>query len=234
MLIRIGRWTTACMIGISFLFGALPLGATTYSVTPDADSDCSDLTCDLRSALNAASANDEGDTISLASGTYDASASPFVWNTIKDFPLTILGSELTIIDGGGTNQGMSIDTTRALSDTSGHVTLRNIHFRNGMTPAAPGGGLFVMTRDASVALERCVFRENNASGGGAYLYSFSGTVTLTGNHVTNNTASSSAGGALFVASDAGQVMIQNNLVINNQSSFCVGGSSPVPLREQSP
>jgi hypothetical protein len=129
-------------VAVGFCQSAWP---AVFYVTPTSDNDCSDFNCDFQSALNAASANDEGDTIHLSAGVYDASASQFVWNTTKNYPLTIIGSDGTIIDGGNTFRGLYIDTTNQTSDANSHMTIQNIIFQNGNYAAGNGGALFVWT-----------------------------------------------------------------------------------------
>src|SRR5512137_216765 len=95
------------LVLVSAFLGVTPFAwSAVFYVSPTSDNDCSDFSCDFQSALNAASANDEGDTIHLSAGVYDASASQFVWNTTKNYPLTIIGSDGAIINGGNTSRGL--------------------------------------------------------------------------------------------------------------------------------
>ncbi len=101
-------------------------GAAVFSVTPGSDGDCSDFSCDLQSALNAAAANGQDDTINIAAGTYNFTATiryVLTSESREDFALSIVGAgtTATILDGGSTEQLMLIDTM-ALADGS-HTTI---------------------------------------------------------------------------------------------------------------
>ncbi len=220
------RLAYASLIGILVLFFVFPLWAATFYVTPTPDDDCSDFACDLQSALNAASSNGEDDTLYLAAGTYDASTGPFVWNTSENFSLTLSAFETgtVIIDGGGVNQGMYIDTSNAASDTNAHITVRNIHFLNGSNPSGPGGGVSVMTRDANVTLEGCTISGSTATyGGGAYIQTSSGAILFRSNTLTGNSATV-FGGGLCAFSESGQVTLLGSTFTGNGSEVYSGGA----------
>ena len=143
-----------------------PLWAATFDVTPSSDSDCTDFECDLQSALNAASSNDDGDVINLAAGTYDASGNAFTWGTDQNFPITLIGSDGAIIDGGNTDRGLLLDTSNVALDTNAHITIKNIAFQNGSPPSGRGGGLLITTHYADITVEHCQFIGNLAADGG--------------------------------------------------------------------
>ena len=174
---------------VSALLGFTPLAwPAVFYVTPTSDNDCSDFNCDFQNALNAASGNDEGDTINLGAGVYDASSSPFVWNTTKNYPLTIIGSDETIIDGDNTSQCMYIDTTNQQNDANSHMSIQNIIFRNGNYAVGNGGALFARTTSANMVVEGCSFRDNASQyGGGAQIIS-PGSVIIRNNVFKGNTA----------------------------------------------
>src|SRR5262247_926924 len=76
-----------------------------FEVNPQADNDCSDFTCDLQSAIHAAEANGEDNTLHLAAGTYDASGGSFTYLAANNTSLTLIGegADQTFLDGGGIN-----------------------------------------------------------------------------------------------------------------------------------
>lgn len=218
-------------IWFAFVLVSVLVGVATFArsavfyVSPTSDADCSDFDCDFRSALNAASLNDEGDTIYLGAGTYDASASQFVWNTTKNFPLTIIGSDGTIIDGGGTSQCMYIDTTNQPSDTNSHVTIQSVTFQNGSNPLSNGGGLFAITLGADVTIERCKFNGNTSQwGGGAQIYS-PGSVAIRNNVFHGNTAPNIDGGGISVIGNPASTVIEGNLFYGNSAQVYGGAIS---------
>jgi len=204
------------------------LWAATFEVTPSSDSDCTDFVCDLQSALNAASTNDEGDVIALAAGTYDASGVGFTWNSDKNFPITLIGSDGSIIDGGSANRGMLIDTSNILLDTNAHITIKNIAFQNGSPPSGGGGGLLITTHYADITVEHCQFIGNLAVGGGGGLYASSetGKITIADSLFSQNTSDYQAGGA-YAGSFSGAIILSNNTFTANTANSVFGGGASI-------
>jgi hypothetical protein len=211
---------------VSALLGFTPLAwPAVFYVTPTSDSDCSDFNCDFQNALNAASGNDEGDTINLGTGVYDASASQFVWNTTKNYPLTIIGSDGAIINGGNTSRGLYIDTTNQTSDANSHISLQNIIFQNGSQPLSNGGALFARTTSANIVVEGCSFRDNASQyGGGAQIIS-PGSVIIRNNVFTGNTATNIDGGGISITGYPKSVIVEGNLFYENRASVYGGAIS---------
>jgi parallel beta-helix repeat protein/predicted outer membrane repeat protein len=198
--------------------------AATFTVTTSSDSDCADYDCDLQSALNASAGNEEGDTISMASGTYDASGTSFYWAPVsKNFPVLISGASdgSTIIDGGNeanSNFTMWISTTNLADDSNAHMRLNNIVFQNGNSFPFDGGGVFLYSTQANITVENCVFNGNAANqGGGLYLISSSGDIAVTNNTFTGNTAIGFGGGA-HAESSSGDVTVTNNTFTENSAN----------------
>jgi parallel beta-helix repeat protein len=203
--------------------------AATFTVTTSSDSDCEDYDCDLQSALNASAGNDEGDTISMASGIYDASGTAFNWAPVsKNFPVIISGASdgSTIIDGGNEANSdftMWISTTNLADDSNAHMRLKNIVFQNGNSFPFDGGGVFLYSTQANITVENCVFNGNAANrGAGSYLISSSGDITLTNNTFSANTAIGVGGGAYFESS-SGDITLTNNTFSGNTANEGGGG-----------
>jgi hypothetical protein len=229
MMVHVREKTLVLALFTSFMFFCPPLWAATFNVTPISDNDCiTDSDCDLQSALNAASNNDEGDAINLAPGIYDASGAAFAWNTDQNFPITLIGSDGTIIDGGNADRGMLIDTSNIVLDTNAHVTIKNIAFQNGSAPSGGGGALWIATNYANITIENCQFIGSLAAGGGGGLYASSetGKIKITGNLFSQNTSDYQAGGA-YVDSFSGETILSNNIFTKNSANIYYGGGASV-------
>jgi predicted outer membrane repeat protein len=211
---------------VSALLGFTPLAwPAVFYVTPTSDNDCSDFNCDFQNALNAASGNDEGDTINLGTGFYDASSNPFVWNTTKNYPLTIIGSDGAIIDGGNASQCMYIDTTNQPSDDNSHVTIQSIIFQNGNQPIGNGGALFARTTSANMVVAGCSFRDNASQyGGGAQIIS-PGSVIIRNNVFKGNTATNIDGGGISITGNPTSTVVEGNLFFQNRANVYGGAIS---------
>lgn len=138
---------------------------------------------DLQPALNEAASNGEADTLEIEPGTWRLSEANngqtlrYIAADTENFPLEIVGKgfDQTILDGEGAQAILSIRTIGILTsdDSQATVTVRKIAFRNGNSVAAAGGGLSILTQDASVRVEACSFSDNTtrppglAAGGGA-------------------------------------------------------------------
>ena len=209
---------------VSALLGFTPLAwPTVFYVTPTSDNDCSDFNCDFQNALNAASGNDEGDTINLGAGFYDASSNPFVWNTTKNYPLNIVGREGVVIEGG--NGGcLLIDTSNQATDSSSHIVIDTVLFQNCSGPLRQGGALFARTTDANLTILRSTFLGNTAGdGAGAFLFSSAGTVRFSNNNLRNNVATNFAGGGIYISTSSGPVTIEKSFFARNDSNLHGGG-----------
>jgi hypothetical protein len=191
-----------------------PAWPLAFNVSPTSDQDCSDLDCDLQSALNAASANDEGDTIYLSAGMYDASISPFAYITGKNYPITIIGSEGTVIDGSNIARCMVVISSSA----NAPVFIRNVTFRN-CNAATGGGGLVVSQGPAGLTVEDCTFINNmGQDGGGLYVNANNGGPVIVRNSTFDgNEAANFAGGGAYIVGSNDPVVIENNLFLRNGS-----------------
>ncbi|GEM_PF-2282841 len=176
------------------------LQAATFRVSPNGDPDCSDSICSFQAALDAATQNNEDNTLQLSAGIFSVAenggkefkyippatvSGPF--NVGRPFPgnehsLTILGAGAasTFIEGLNTGAapsgGLSVDTRLLNSDKTVKITIKNVTLQNGINYDG-GGGARVVVKDASVLIENCVFRNNGTSnfglgvyGGGLYIY----------------------------------------------------------------
>jgi hypothetical protein len=188
----------------------------------------------LRDALTDSAGNGENDTINIDGGQYNTSGSTFSYTPSlgppeENYSLTIVGAGAgnTILDGGGLDQVMNIDTT-GITDDNAHISINGITFQNGREVPAPGdgygGGLYVGTFSADARVEDSEFINNAAGddGGGAELSSGNGDLTLTNNSFDGNSCEDDSAGA-WAWSNSGTVTFRNNLFSDNSSNF-IGGA----------
>ncbi len=184
----------------------------------------------LQNALTTAQNNREVDTINIAARTYNVTTT-LTYNTItENFPLIVRGAGkgLTILDGGVTTQIMNINTSAL--DPNAHVTIKNITFQNGFKGSyvgisTLGAGVSVYSSSADVTMEYCEFKGNTGSkyGGGVFLLSDNGIVTLRNSTFSNNSAD--WGGGACAWSLNGTVTLENNTFHNNSATL--GGGAHV-------
>ena len=109
---------------------ATSAGAAVFTVTPTSGNDCSNLSCDLQSALNAAASNGQDDTINIAAGTYTFS-SPLTYTPTassgENFALTIVGAgnDKTILNMGTMPRFLNIDTSALTNASNTSITLND-------------------------------------------------------------------------------------------------------------
>ncbi|HKX13449.1 MAG TPA: hypothetical protein VJP40_09875, partial [bacterium] len=202
--------------------------AASFRVSPGADSDCGDNECDLASALDASENNGQNDSILVEAGDYDASAGFFyIGGDNSSLEIFGEGASETVLNGNGTNPVLSLDTTGAALDSSVDLIVTGIRFQNG-TSSTGGGGLAVLSNDASLRVENCEFFDNQTDvsgggsssdiGGGGLAFSSlgQGSVVLVNSSFTNNSSPQSAGaGALLVANVGNIAMVGNTFVGNS-------------------
>ncbi len=163
---------------------------------------------------------DGEDIINVAPGTYTVTT-PFIHTQTANTPITIngAGAGKTIFDGGDVSQILRIDTSVA-GDASADIAVRGITFRNGN--AIAGGGVFIQTFDAPVAIESSEFLDSAGNrGGGLFVDTASGPVLIRNNILGSNTASANGGGA-YVETDTGAVTFTNN-TLNGNTAATGGG-----------
>jgi hypothetical protein len=207
----------------------------------------------LQSALSTAGSNGQSDEIRIAIGTYDAPAGGFVFaaspSTDANTDLEISGGwaffqgnscgqrpvsdpQLTILDGGGTEQVLWI----ALPE-NGNVTINNLTFANGSDNGGGGLRLFEPVGDSysgAVSVSNNLFVNNQAEvGGGLSISIGSGADTLAVRVLNNmfllNSASTGAGAGQIgvvldpaarrglIGSDLPVVVVAHNTILNNDA-----------------
>ncbi|MDO8282311.1 MAG: CFI-box-CTERM domain-containing protein [Thermodesulfovibrionia bacterium] len=118
------------IIFLTALLLLLPLHlshAAVISVTPASDFNCSDLDCDLQSALDLAANNLQNDTINIAAGNYNFSETLSYIPTTENYALTIngAGNDSTILNTGINDTVINLDTTNLANDSNSHITIQN-------------------------------------------------------------------------------------------------------------
>ena len=181
---------------------------------------------ELLTALHDAAVNLEDDTIRIAQGEYSGG---FVYSSTNAFNLAIEGgwssdfstrtisASNTIVDG--------VDSSRVLGIVSGggNITLEGVTLKNGNwnISSTGGGGLYVNTPGGDITIRQCSIDNNisgNAGGGGALLISAGGNVTLTGNIIDNNIVTGAgAGGGAYIQAGAGEVTLADNSLTGNRT-----------------
>ncbi len=196
----------------------------------------------LESALGAAQANDEDDTIKLRAGTCIVS-STLVYSTDDGdwgHALSIVGAgaSSTILDGAGGVRIMSLeaDSSGDGGDAGGSVFISGLAFRSAFG-GGDGGALWAATTDASVVIEECAFEMNQSffgQGGALYVETASGQIRLAGNRLSEN-LSDGAGGA-YLQPDSGSIEATANIFVGNSSgggwpggAFLATGSGAVTI-----
>ena len=140
------------LITIAILFSAISGFGAEFTVSPDMDSDCADLTCTLESALAAAATNGEGDTIRLSAGTYETAATFLYAPADENFPLTIEGAGVddSRLTGDLDAPILRIDTTWMADDADAAISVMNVGFTNTHTTGCKG--LEIETNAANITI----------------------------------------------------------------------------------
>ena len=174
---------------------------------------CKTITHALTQSIN-------GDTISVAAGTYSTASNG------EAFPLDILnavtiagaGSSTTTVDATGS--GSSVFT---VNSSGGAVTLSGLTITNG-----GDSGVFV-SQSSPLSLTNDVITKNASGGGAGLLLDGGGDLTMNNVTVSSNT-STRVGGGLYLES-GGNVTITNSTISGNTAgtacSSCGGGGMKV-------
>jgi|Deesub1362A_J573_1020465.scaffolds.fasta_scaffold01867_4 hypothetical protein len=184
---------------------------------------------EFQDALTTAQSNGEDDTIYVAPGTYTITTTLTYTTDDGDGSLTIEAEDPLnppVLDGGGTVQILNINNDADDDDTGdagADITVRGLWFQSGNSGYTEGGGLHLKAGGANIVVEDSVFDNNHASsGGGVYVDSYNGVVTLMGNIFTGNSVSWGGGGA-YITQTAGTVNFMDNTLTTNTAGYNGGG-----------
>lgn len=243
---------------ISFSFIISPLGirpghASVFNVGTAAE---------LQQALDDAATNGQNDTIQLAAGNYntaDNGGNPFTYTGTQANGLVLLGAGTgqTILDGGDATQVLKIDDNTGSgiievqgltiqkgwtdSDTGAGLNInagmgsqldlrvQNCEFIGNHNDIASGGGAFLQSINGSITLEKNLFRDNSTTmsgdGGGASLNVKDGDLNINANTFLGNKSVSGMGGGLLASFDSAQAILTNNIFYDNSTDQSGGGAA---------
>jgi hypothetical protein len=204
--------TLAVLVAASVLASAAPAHADSYVVETVAD-DVSAPPCEfqvayyscpmLRSAIEAANASPNDDTITVPAGTVNLDGEPLT--VTSDIVILGAGVDSTIISGGGDSRVFHVDA-------DGLLTLTVLTVANGHSPEQ--GGNILVSPDGSLSLLYTRVTDGQAATGGAI--SNSGSLSVGFSQIDNNTATN-LGGAIHNSGGTGGAASMQ--VINSTVAF---------------
>jgi parallel beta-helix repeat protein len=212
---------------VSLLVIALMFGMThaTYAATF-----CVSTPDELQTAFTTAASNDEDDKVQIVQGTY---TDHFVFNGAEDFDLTIEGGYTAgcasrEVDPANTViDANSTDQVLVLNGDFSDFVIDGLSLINGNATGS-GGGLYIKTAGGRVTLSHNLVSENKATanGGGVYIEN-TAIVTLTDNVIMNNNAGSyNYGGGAYIEATI-RATITNNIISGNEARYGGGVSFSV-------
>ncbi len=194
---------------------------------------CADSAASLQDALTNAAYNGQDDIVKVVQGTYTGN---FIYASLEANDLTMEGGYTfgcssrtvhpsnTVLDGNFTGHVLILSTNQPA-----YFTVEGFTLRNGNPAVNPsGGGIYVYTEDGSVTLTLNIIDNNDASndGGGAFIdVGYYGTVMFTDNIASNNTANWRGGGVSITGYYGGSVTFSGNTLNMNTSNNNDGGGA---------
>ncbi len=194
----------------------------------------------FQNALTQAQANGEDDTIYLAPGTYNVTATLTYEADDGDGSLTIQAQDPDnppVLDGARDVNILWIDNDKdgdLRGDTSQVITIKNIVFthsfcNDGHCVTYNQKGLYIRTGEANVVIEGCTFRKNTAgTGAGVEIFARHASLIEIRNNTfdSNRTSGTSGVGAsgIFISAAEATVNVVSNTFVNNSSYNGVGGA----------
>lgn len=170
-----------------------------------------------------------GDTINVASGTYDNNATIII---SKDVTIVGAGAAKTIINGNDADQLAVMRLFDPYTARISGVTIQNggIGFHNGgnlvltdsivtNNGASSFGGGINVDADATLELRNVIVSNNRAQGGGGIYKNGAGRMTITNVTITGNSAT--YGGGIYNAST--DTTLTNVTISGNQAATSCGG-----------
>jgi parallel beta-helix repeat protein len=185
---------------------------------------------ELQIALTTAAFNGEDDEVQIVQGTYVGN---FVFVSAEGFDLSIEGGNTAgcasrVVDPTNTvlNANSSGNVLILVGNSVADFVIDGLTVQNGnatdSSNSSSGGGLYIKTAEGEVTLSNNLISGNQAKeyGGGAYIEG-AATVTLTDNDITGNTAKSYYGGGVYFAEKSAVTLTGND--INGNTANRYGG-----------
>jgi len=179
----------------------------------------------FQSALTSAESNGEDDVITLAAGTYSTNDNGGTFdydsNSSDEGTLSIVGNGEVILDGGGTDRVLDID-----SEYMTDITLQKLNIRNGYV-SNDGAGAYVYIDAGNINIMECSFKDNSTDGsyygGGLYAYiDDNGNIDITSCDFTGNYAYY-GGGVYSYIEKVGDMTFNGNTLTSNSTDEHGGG-----------
>jgi hypothetical protein len=199
----------------------LVLSLLVFSNTAKADTFCVSTSAELQNALTTAASNSQDDAIQVVQGTYYGS---FVYASTEPYDITIEGGYVAgcasrVVDAANTVlDAESSGSVLVLSapGVAANFVVEGLTIQNGMAVDNPrGGGIFVSTAEGSISLSNNIISDNtSADRGGGVFVEYTGIVTMSRNVINNNVASS--GGGVCIWEPKTSVTLDENEVGHNE------------------
>lgn len=220
---RTGILRTLCILFLLLSITAWAWAADLYVSPSGSGTACTQTTpCSFQQALNIASANGEDDNIHVSPDIYNINSTlTYVPANTENFALNIIGDDpSTSILNGNTVQIMNLSSGGLPDDSNVTFRLQNLSFQNGSNPSDAGGGVYISTGDGNITIDNTNFTNNTARfGGGAYIsVASTGSVSVSNSTFMSNGDGTNTdnGGGLSIHTSMGPVSLLNSIFINNQ------------------
>jgi parallel beta-helix repeat protein len=186
----------------------------------------------LQAALTAAQSNDQDNTIKVVQGSYTRN---FTYSSGKSITLQggyTAGCASRVVNPANTvlDAGGTGRVLYLFVGGTNNISVEGFTIQNGLS-----GGVYAESSSAStggtVILTNNIITGNTASdygGGGVYAYSSGGAVIITNNTITGNTAGNyGAGGVYALGANFGTVTLTNNTITGNTAGNDSGGGTQI-------
>ena len=209
--------TLFCLVCVVTISFPLTASAATFCVSDAAE---------LQGSLTTAAANGEDDVVQIQQGTYVGN---FVYASTEAYGLAIEGGyepgcssrevdpDNTVLDGDQTGNVLVLSNP----DESVDFVVNRVTLQNGsISGSGGGGGLFVKTSEGTLSLTNNIITENLSiygEGGGVYVWGCA--VNLKNNTITGNSVSCCHGG--------GGIHIREFTIVNLSYNIITGNSSVI-------
>ncbi|QBB71245.1 hypothetical protein ELE36_13255 [Pseudolysobacter antarcticus] len=188
---------------------------------------CGNSAASIQVSLSATQSNNEDDEVRIAAGQYLLST-PLIYQSTQAHSITISGgwnANCTSFNGAATvlNGQSTVRPLFILASGGGGVNVSWLTFSYGVETNNGGGGLYVSTDSGAITIDLNRFSFNHATnlGGGLNAYSLSGELRVRGNVAFGNSAAS--GGGFELTSYAANSYVIGNTIVGNSSADSTGG-----------
>jgi nitrous oxidase accessory protein NosD len=218
------------LLAVTFTALALSLYFTTVAVAKDF---CASTAVELQAFLTEAIDNGQDDTIRIVQGTYNGN---FIYASTESYGVTLEGGyspgcasrtvdpNNTVLDAGGSGTVLALSAPSAVAD----FVVDGLTIKNGHNATSNGGGIYINTNAGDVSVSNNNIIDNYARSFGGLFIKKPNNARINKNKVNSNASEKSNTSCISIHDASSIIEFIDNIISNNNDSGIFVGGTPRP------